>query len=71
MTLAMGAPSVTSKEWEAAIPYAAACASALAPATTSYPLVPFCMGKGVLNGYSSTRISLWDSLMFGRVLEYP
>ena len=27
------------------------------------------MGKGVLNGYSSTRVSLWDSLMFGRVLS--
>ena len=26
--------------------------------------------KGVLNGHSSTRVSLWDSLMFGRVLEY-
>ena len=26
--------------------------------------------KGVLNGYSSTRGSLWDSLMFGRLLEY-
>ena len=31
---------------------------------------PFVWGKGVLNGYSSTRVSLWDSLMFGRVLEY-
>ena len=28
------------------------------------------MGKMVLNGYSSTCVSLWDSLMFGRVLEY-
>ena len=26
--------------------------------------------KVVLNGYSSTGVSLWDSLMFGRVLEY-
>ena len=24
-------------------------------------------GKGVLNGYSSTRVSLWDSLVFGRL----
>ena len=31
---------------------------------------PFVWRKGVLNGYSSTRVSLWDSLMFGRVLEY-
>ena len=28
---------------------------------------PFVRGKGVLNGYSSTRVSLWDSLMFGRL----
>ena len=37
------------------------------------PLVPLgtlCMGKRVLNGYSSTCVSLWDSLRFGRVLEY-
>ena len=26
---------------------------------------PFVLGKGVLHG-----VSLWDSLMFGRVLEY-
>ena len=25
------------------------------------------MVKGVLNGYSSTRVSLWDALMFGRL----
>ena len=31
---------------------------------------PFVWVKGVLNGYSSTRVSLWDSLVFGRVLEY-
>ena len=31
-----------------------------------YPLV---WRKGVLNGYSSTRVSLWDSRMFGRVLS--
>ena len=31
---------------------------------------PFVWLKGVRNGYSSTRVSLWDSLMFGRVLEY-
>ena len=31
---------------------------------------PFLWGKGVLNGYSSTRVSLWNSLMFGRVLEH-
>ena len=31
---------------------------------------PFVWRKGVLNGYSRTRVSLWDSLMFGRVLEY-
>ena len=31
---------------------------------------PFVWVKRVLNGYSSTRVSLWDSLMFGRVLEY-
>ena len=28
---------------------------------------PFVWMKGVLNGYSSTRVSLWDSLMFGRL----
>ena len=28
---------------------------------------PFVWRKGVLNGYSSTRVSLWDSLMFGRL----
>ena len=28
---------------------------------------PFVWGKSVLNGYSSTRVSLWDSLMFGRL----
>ena len=27
----------------------------------------FVWGKGVLNGCSSTRVSLWDSLMFGRL----
>ena len=26
---------------------------------------PFVWENGVLNGYSSTRVSLWDSLMFG------
>ena len=26
---------------------------------------PFVRRRGVLNGYSSTRVSLWDSLMFG------
>ena len=31
---------------------------------------PFVRRNGVLDGYSSTRVSLWDSLMFGRVLEY-
>ena len=31
---------------------------------------PFALRKGVLNEYSSTRVSLWDSLMFARVLEY-
>ena len=36
--------------------------------TRRYPLV---WRKGVLNGYSSTRISLCDSLMLGRVLECP
>ena len=30
-------------------------------------LYPFVRGKGVLNGYSSTHVSLWDSLMFGRL----
>ena len=35
--------------------------------TLEYPCV---WVKGVLNGYSSTRVSLWGSLMFGRVLEY-
>ena len=38
------------------------------------PFVPlgtlFAWRNGVLNGYSSTRVSLWDSLMFGRVLAY-
>ena len=42
------------------------------------PEYPFVWAKGLLNGYSSTRygtrpcsgVSLWDSLMFGRVLEY-
>ena len=28
---------------------------------------PFVLQKGVLNGYSSTRVSLWDALMFGRL----
>ena len=28
---------------------------------------PFVWRNGVLNGYSSTRVSLWDSLMFGRL----
>ena len=28
---------------------------------------PFAWRKGVLNGCSSTRVSLWDSLMFGRL----
>ena len=28
---------------------------------------PFVWVNGVLNGYSSTRVSLWDSLMFGRL----
>ena len=28
---------------------------------------PFVWRKGVLNGYSSTRVSLWDSLMLGRL----
>ena len=28
---------------------------------------PFARDKGVLNGYSSTRVSLWASLMFGRL----
>ena len=28
---------------------------------------PFVWGKGVLNGYSSKCVSLWDSLMFGRL----
>ena len=28
---------------------------------------PFVWRKGVLNGYSSRRVSLWDSLMFGRL----
>ena len=32
--------------------------------TLEYPSV---WGKGLLNGYSSTRVSLWDSLMFGRL----
>ena len=27
----------------------------------------FVWGKGVINRYSSTRVSLWDSLMFGRL----
>ena len=31
---------------------------------------PFVWRKGVLNGYSSTGVSLWDAPMFGRVLEY-
>ena len=31
---------------------------------------PFVWRNGVLNGYSSTRVSLWDSLTVGRVLEY-
>ena len=36
-----------------------------------YPRAPFCMAFCmVLDGYSSTRVSLWDSLMVGRVLEY-
>ena len=34
------------------------------PSTRRYPFV---WRKGVLSGYSSTRISLWDSLMFGRL----
>ena len=34
------------------------------PSTLEYPFV---WRKGVLNGYSSTRVSLWDSLMFGRL----
>ena len=34
------------------------------PSTRRYPFV---WRKGVLNGYSSTRVSLWDSLMFGRL----
>ena len=32
--------------------------------TLGYPLVWM---EGVLDGYSSTRVSLWDSLMFGRL----
>ena len=28
---------------------------------------PFVWRQGVLNGYSSTRVSLWDSLVFGRL----
>ena len=40
--------------------------SPFALSTLMYPfvLVPFCMVKTVLNGYLSTRVSLWDSLMF-------
>ena len=48
--------------------------------TSSHPtppglyLVPLsillCGDKGLLNGYSSTGVSLWDSQMFGRVLKY-
>ena len=34
------------------------------PSTRRYPFV---WRKGVLNGYSSARVSLWDSLMFGRL----
>ena len=37
------------------------------PSTRRYPFV---WRKGVLNGYSSTRVSLWDSLMFGRVSRW-
>ena len=40
-------------------------AHALQPARPP-PLVPVGR-KGVLNGYSSTRVSQWDSLMFGRL----
>ena len=35
-----------------------------APSTRRYPFVWL---NGVLNGYSSTRVSLWDSQMFGRL----
>ena len=45
----------------------AARARPCALSTLGYPFVCF---VGVLNGYSSTRVSLWDSLLFGRVLEY-
>ena len=45
--------------------------SALAEARPSPRRVPlgafFVWTKGVLDGYSSTRVSLWDSLMFGRL----
>ena len=34
------------------------------PCTLRYPFV---WREGVPNGYSSTRVSLWDSLMFGRL----
>ena len=37
------------------------------PSALSTRRYPFVWGKGVLNGYSSTRVSLWDSLMFGRL----
>ena len=41
------------------------------PPPTRVPIeYPFVWRKGLLNGYSSTGVSLWDSLMFGRVLEY-
>ena len=33
-------------------------------------MYPFVGRKGVLSGCSSTRVSLWDSLMSVRVLEY-
>ena len=42
-------------------PYAG---SSFALSTLRYPFV---WRKWVLNGYSSTRVSLWDSLMFGRL----
>ena len=43
------------------------CSPSFALSTLSYPFV---WVQWVLKGYSSTRVLLWDSLMFGRVLEY-
>ena len=62
-----GASSTTQDAEPTKEPGTAAPGPSFALSTLKYPFV---WRKGVLNGYSGTGVSLWDSLVFGRVLEY-